>query len=278
MHFRSGFNPFRKMFSFGTFVDEGADDAGGTGTDKTDKSDKTNKSEEEEPSEEELAELAKAKDILRIFKDPAARKAFVISLAKQEGITEDSTKKEVKDAARTIKSIVKKHMGSDYEILSDKLEGMLSEFSDLIDEERIKPVREGLTKSETTRIQNEAAKGYDEAIGEYSNAKELEPAIAKLTEEIRPTEGQSAKSYFKRLLIIAAEEKGIKLTKKDAKSSSTANFSAARRDANRKDASSRLASEGADDGKVERKSPKQFTNLDDAIAAAAKDAEAILKG
>lgn len=282
MHFKSGFNPFRK-FSFSLFVDDDKVDDGGTGSDKDDKvDDKKDDKSDDEPTEAELKELEHARNLLGILKDPNARKALIRQLADEEGITKDSTKKEITEAKRTIKSLVSKHMGSEYSILNDRLSDLLTEFDDLINEDRIKPIGEKIDKSENGRLQAEALKGYDEAFGEYSNAKELEAAVEKLTTEIRPGPGQSAKSYFKRLIMIAAEEhaeknRNFKLTKVSAKTSSVTNFNAERRVANRKDATSRIASEGADDGKVSRQSSKKLS-IDEAIAEGARLAENILKG
>lgn len=279
-------NPFR--FSFSLFIDDGNEGGGGSADDAVkkaakdlaEKKDPPVKDEKEtkvddEPTDEEVEELKQAKELLKTLKDPASRKILIQTLAEREGITADSSKKEIKVATKNIKSIIKEHLGEEYEILSDRLEKILSESFDLFDTDRVKPIKDNLSNKEIKEVQSIAEKAYDKVFSEFSNSKSLEKAVEKLCDEIKPGKDQSPELYFRRLLKIAAEEGKVALLPVSTKENVVKNFNEEKRKINARDASSRLASEGADEGKVHG-NPKSM-NLNEAIEKAAQEAEKLLK-
>lgn len=258
------------------FETEGSGGAGGVVDEAAKKieSEKEKKTDEE-PTDEEVAELEQAQNLLKVLKDPVARKALVQSLAEREGITADSTKSEKKAAIRNLETIIKEELGSEYSVLGERLHKILTGAFDLFESEKVKPVNERMTTKEETEIRNEASKAYDEVSSQYSNAKELEAKVAELAKEIKPGT-QSPKIYFERLIKIAASEKeGFTLKKVSVKDGVVKDFNLERRKMNRTDAASRLASEGAEDTAVSKASRPM--TLTEAIEAGAKAAEGLFK-
>lgn len=264
---------------------EGEGGGGGSASDAVDqaakdlenKGKKDEPDDDDEPDDEEKEELEKAKQLFAIMKDPVARKAFLTQMMESEGLNKDSSKKEITQAKKNIESILKTHLGDEYDILHGKLTKGLTEILELFFEEKVKPFGERLSANEAKEERKLAESAWDSVFAEYSNSKELENAVAELCEEIRPKKDQDPKVYFRRLLKIAADEKGIELKKVSAKDNAVLDFTKNRRKDNSSDIDNRLKDKGADEGKMTR-NPSLRTSLEDAIAAGAAEAEKKLKG
>ena len=228
---------------------------------------KEHKENEEHVAEDPFADLTdadilNAKAIYKALKQPDSQEGKyvinkIIELA-QVDIDKDSSKKEVKEAAKSIKDVIKEELGEDYKFLADKLGSALEKGLEKAVTERTKDIRDDITFRQQKELENTLKSAQDRLQENYPQVKDLETEMVKIMDQIKPSPNTPPYEYIESILFIAANRKGINLKTKTSSNQ--------RIESNRKDAHSRLASEGVEPTKVATTSRKQ--NLDESIKAA----------
>src|ERR1700677_4473413 len=80
-----------------------------------------------EPEDDGLseAEVKEGRNLYKLLKDKNQRTNVIRILAQQVGLLDAQTPKEVKQATKDLKTLVKEKLGKEYEFLSDKLGDVL---------------------------------------------------------------------------------------------------------------------------------------------------------
>ena len=247
---------------------------------KEEKTPKKEEKKEEKKSEEKKVEefseeqLNFAKTLFKALNnpDPAIQRQTIKVLASAAGLDlkEIETKKEEKKAEETLLELLKAGLG-EYDFLADKLAPVLDKVLKKTIDENTKDIREALKEEKLSKFRSEVSSGIDAAFAEYENAaenKDLKDEVVKLMDQFKPNKDISHKDYFRSLIVLAASNKNIALTKigenKNIKDKE------ARIEKNRNDAASRLASERGAEVKQGVRVPRKMS-INDAIVEAMEE-------
>jgi len=196
--------------------------------------------DDENLSEEEAQE---AKKLYKALKDPKTAKEVLALLAKQTGLDEVDSKKDIKESKKGILDILKNALGEEYSFLSDRLGKGIEEILNQEKAERDNERQQEVAK----RIQGETVVAWNSLVKETNgDAKKLESKMQEIAKEILPGPNTTPKQYLRRLYTIASAGKsGVENPKKI--------INTIQKNAN--DTSGRLRATGGNEGK----SPETFT-------------------
>lgn len=251
-------------------IDEEAEETEGKDKKKDPPTDKKEKDQENEddPDEEDdddddsddeedlsAEELLHAKNLFKSLKDPQAREVVIRALAgsiMNEAGT-PGTKKEEKVVADVINEIFEQKLGN-YKFLAKGISEGVQEVVELLVEERTQGIKSDIESTKEERLRNEIDNAMKDAFSEYTNVdKKVHKEILRVMNTLKPAQGVKPIEYFRTLTKVAAANLGITLEKKTSDVSQNGNrqHNSERINRNRKDASSRLASErtGSPSGK-----------------------------
>jgi hypothetical protein len=239
---------------------------------------------DEKDEEESLdpKEAKKAIALMRMINDPKTSRETIALLAKQIGLTADSTKTETKEAIKDLKTIFKESLGPDLDFMSDKLYDAIDKITDSLVDSKTKEIRETVAEQQKTAQMNALETAYDKVMGGYENSSELVSEISKLQEDVRPGKNMTPEAYFKMLLVTAASNKDIDLKKvssKETPKGTKDNIVSINKDKlnkARNDANSRIASDRSGDTKEDSSTP-EVNKLSDAIRIAMEQENAKAK-
>ena len=148
-----------------------------------------------------------ALQLLDALENPKLAPSVIQSLMQQAGIAQPETKREERQALRSIKDTIREKLGPDFEFLSEKLGDAFEE----VMASETKKVREEFLSIEQSRTQRELANEYNQFLSENKVSDEEAGAISKLVDEIPPTGNIPLPKYLGRLLKMhrseVAEEK-----------------------------------------------------------------------
>jgi hypothetical protein len=158
-----------------------------------------------------------ARQLLAALRDPTKAPTVIEFLAKHGGYEKPETKKEAVQVKKGMVADLKEALGPELEYLADKMGPVFQRY---LDEqvEGAKGELKGRLDQADLEKNEQLADQAQEALGrEYFDGTipdKLTTAINSLIDEIPVRPGQSMKSYLERLLVVAAAEQGVSLTKK----------------------------------------------------------------
>jgi hypothetical protein len=238
--------------------------------------------EDAEAKEFQEQELTNAKNLYKALQDPDAGPEVVKIIAAKLGLTiEGTTKKEQKETVKTIKDVVSQHLGTDFAIISDKLTAILEEVVPAIAENATKEIKERIANKDSEELKTKIGTALKTSYARYEEVPiKVQQKVFKLMEEMPPARGKTDPTeYFDRLLKIASDETGIKLKPiTEGENTKEKEVKEEKRERNRRDASSRLASEGAAEVKDATAAPKEFKSRREMVKASMEEVEKSLTG
>lgn len=198
------------------------------------------KGETEEVSPEEIKAF---KELKILLSDPKTAKETLTILANKSGVNlrEVETKKEVKEAVKTITDELRDSLGDDFKFIADILGPGLEKVIKAEVSKGTESFKDYQRNQEVNKLQTEISDAVDSSFGKYENSNEFEADVHKLMDSFKRDGSISHADYFDNLLIIAAAKKGVLLIPKGTKDIKKVDEVKAK--ANAKDAASRLASE-----------------------------------
>ena len=252
-----------------------------TATEKEETKEEIKETKEEQEIKEELeeeeidpAELDNALKLFRALNDPETGPSIIKVMAEKAGISSDSTKKEVKAAAKTINDVVMEKLGPDFSVLGGKLSEILETVVPAIVAQVAKPIQERTIATEQAQIKRELGIALDASFNKYDEVPEkVQRKVSALVDEMPPKPGTDPEKYFDRIVKIAANELEIELKPRKIKEESSEKKQE-KIVRNKRDAFSRLASEGTAEVKEGQAAPKEYKSrkaaIEDAMAAVEK--------
>lgn len=178
------------------------------------------KEEEKEEEEEELSkeQLAQAKTLFKQLNNPETSRRAAEVLAKAAGLElkEIETKKEQKEAIKTIKDMVKEELGG-YDFLADAMSNILEKVLPKVIEEKTKDIKEAQETLATEKIKEEVSKAQDKVLSEFQEVPtKVLMEVLRIQEEgeLVPGAKTDKAKFFKACLIQAAENLNYNLVKK----------------------------------------------------------------
>ena len=230
--------------------------------------------EELEEAEVDPEELDNALKLFRALNDPETGPSIIKVMAEKAGISSDSTKKEVKAAAKTINDVVMEKLGPDFSVLGGKLSEILETVVPAIVAQVAKPIQERTIATEQAQIKRELGIALDASFNKYDEVPEkVQRKVSALVDEMPPKPGTDPEKYFDRIVKIAANELEIELKPRKIKEESSEKKQE-KIVRNKRDAFSRLASEGTAEVKEGQAAPKEYKSrkaaIEDAMAAVEK--------
>lgn len=190
--------------------------------------DKSEEDEEEDEEADELTpeQLVHAKTLLKLLSNPKTARSALTTLATSAGLelTEIQTKKEEKEAKKTIKEIVQAKLGSKYEFLSAELGDLLQDLFETQVIEKTKDIRDKVANSETRDRINEIKTAQQQVLAEYSNIDAaILQEVVRISKEEELLQGKNVSDakFFKSCLILAADNLNKSLVKKTTKVAET---------------------------------------------------------
>ncbi len=251
-------------------------------TKETEKESKEKELETKESDESEYSpeEVAAAVNLFRALNDPQSGPAILEVMAKKAGIIEGSTKKEQKEVVRTINDVVLEHLGPEFSVLGGKLSKILETVVPAIVMKIADPTNTKVANIEKAQVMRNLGAALDTSFGKYEDVpQKVQLKVKDLIDEIPPSPNTDPVKYFDRITKMASDETGIKLIPKiKTKDKDTTEEKTKKIERNRRDAFSRLASEGAAEVKEGKNaSPPQFKSRRAAIEDAMRKVEASLQ-
>jgi len=155
--------------------------------------------EEQEEAPKQSAEEREALELLRALKDPSRSSAVIEHLARQAGLLRDGekpTKAEEKEIKRSFKDVAKKHLGEDFQVLSEKLGEILEE----VLAEKDKEFESKLHEIERRRAEQSFMAEFNQFLTEKAVTDEEAGKMMELMDEIAPGKTASMQKYLDRLL------------------------------------------------------------------------------
>jgi len=231
---------------------------------------------EELEDEVDPVELDNALKLFRALNDPETGPSIIKVMAEKAGISSDSTKKDVKAVTKTINDVVMEKLGPDFSVLGGKLSEILETVVPAIVAQVAKPIQERTIANEQAIAKKELGIALDASFSKYDEVPEkVQRKVSTLIDEMPPKPGSDPETYFDRIVKIAADELDIKLTKSKSKEKEESPEKKQEKIVrNKRDAFSRLASEGTAEVKEETTAPKEFKSrkaaIEDAMAAVEK--------
>lgn len=232
-----------------------------TTTETTQVEDKTKQTQESEGDGLDLddVERVQAAQLFAALKDPTKAPVVLKFLAEQAGYIK--TEKQAATAKDDVMSVLKEHLGPEFEVIADRLGPAIDKIVDKKLREGQASINQRLAQQEEAKLQTEADLAMSDIAKEFYDAKELPDdmvaAMNKAMDEIPPTPSMTVERYMRLIFKTVAFDKGI-----------TAKVDVSRRvERNRNDAPSRLASERAiSPGEAEKVQGKM--SLSDSVKAA----------
>jgi len=221
-------------------------------------------------------ELDNALKLFRALNDPETGPSIIKVMAEKAGISSDSTKKEVKAVTKTINDVVMEKLGPDFSVLGGKLSEILETVVPAIVAQVAKPIQERTLANEQAIAKKELGIALDASFSKYDEVPEkVQRKVSALIDEMPPKPGSDPETYFDRIVKIAADELDIKLTKSKSKEKEESPEKKQEKIVrNKRDAFSRLASEGTAEVKEGIVAPKEFKSrkaaIEDAMATVEK--------
>ena len=231
---------------------------------------------EELEDEVDPVELDNALKLFRALNDPETGPSIIKVMAEKAGISSDSTKKEVKAVTKTINDVVMEKLGPDFSVLGGKLSEILETVVPAIVAQVAKPIQERTLANEQAIAKKELGIALDASFSKYDEVPEkVQRKVSALIDEMPPKPGSDPETYFDRIVKIAADELDIKLVKSKSKEKEESPEKKQEKIVrNKRDAFSRLASEGTAEVKEGMTAPKEFKSrkaaIEDAMAAVEK--------
>lgn len=271
-------------------IEKGIDEVDGKEEKKDDKKDSSKKENEDSSEGEDSStdedevnkeESTQAINLFRALNNPETGPKILKILAQEAGLLDGSSKETKKEVAKSIKSVIKEKLGSEYQFLADRLGDALEEVVNEVAKERIGKVEERLDNREKAELNKEVDIAMKESFEQYEEIpKNVLAKFNDLIDEMPPVPGKTKPlAYFNRLIKIAFEEAKVtpKLVSK-TKGNELSQVMKDRLKRNKNDATSRLASRGAeaevDDTSKNAPQPKSRR---EAIERAVKETEAAQK-
>jgi hypothetical protein len=158
-----------------------------------------------------------ARQLLAALRDPSKAPTVIEFLARQGGYEKPETKKEATQVKKGMVTDLKEALGPELEYLADKMGPVFQKY---LDEqvEAAKGELKGRLDQGDLEKNEQLADQAQEALGrEYFDGTipdKLTSKINLLIDEIPVRPGQTMKAYLERLLVVAAAEEGVSLTKK----------------------------------------------------------------
>lgn len=245
-----------------------------------------NEEKEEEPEGPSQEDITNALNLYKALNDPTEGPRLLRMLASEAGIDKDSTKEEVKQVEKTIKELVKEGIGPEYQFFADKLGNTLETVINNIVDKKVNEVKENLAQRDRKELGTTIDNALSTCFNQYEEVPlKVQEKFNSLIDEMPPVPGKTNPlAYFNRLIKIAAEETNIKLVTKENKTSTSDKSLAEdiknKVMRNKRDASSRLASKGAE-AEVDDTSRSVSTpakSRKEAIEAAIKETDAKFAG
>jgi len=205
--------------------------------------------------------------------DPKVALGTLKILANAAGfdLNEIKTVKAAEVAEESILDLLKQGLG-EFDFLAEKFAPALEKVLDKVIEKRTKDIRDTQKATEQARVKADIDAQLASAFSEYENSAELVKDVESLMDQYRPTQKTSAKEYFKSLIILAANSKGVTLKLAGQKGKENTE----RIDKNRKDAISRLASDKTAEVKDVTRSPSERRTLKQSVRDAVEQAAELI--
>ncbi len=203
------------------------------------------KEPEPKKQEEDPEELANALQLYKALKNPETSGQIVELIAKQGGFVKEvqkaETKAEVKEIAKDLGDLLKESLGTEFEFLADKLAPALKKYLTGEFEKQQADIRESLDNQERERLQNQSSKILTKIsvdfFGEEALPDNVSQEMSRLMDKIPAQPDMSTKEYLELIFDTAKGRLGLtKVSAKDREKES-------RKESNRTDAASRLASD-----------------------------------
>src|SRR5437870_3220683 len=229
---------------------------------------------EELEDEVDPVELDNALKLFRALNDPETGPSIIKVMAEKAGISSDSTKKDVKAVTKTINDVVMEKLGPDFSVLGGKLSEILETVVPAIVAQVAKPIQERTLANEQAIAKKELGIALDASFNKYDDVPErVQRKVSALIDEMPPKPGSDPETYFDRIVKIAANELEVELKPKKIKEESSEKKQE-KIVRNKRDAFSRLASEGTAEVKEGTTAPKEYKSrkaaIEDAMAAVEK--------
>jgi hypothetical protein len=198
---------------------------------------------EPEPEPELDEEVEQGRALVQALKDPTKAPLIIDYLARQAGYskTEIETKKDVKEAARSVQAILEESLGEDFKFLAPKLAPAIEKVLEThrIDNSDTDNIKERLDRAELREIQNETTQTHVAISQEWFGSDDMPDNVVKAMglamDEFPPTDPNMAPArYYRRIFSLVAGELGLQ-----KKTQSTRDRAAA----NRKDETARTLSQ-----------------------------------
>lgn len=179
---------------------------------ETEASEETEETPEETEEELPEAHLKEAKALYKLLKDPNTQFKTIQALAATVGVIgrqAPETSKEVREAKKDIKELIKEKLGKDYEFFAPKL----GEVIEAVLEQEREQYAESLQETQLANLNNQVESALARLSKETQGAsKKLENQIAKLCERYPQPENSSIYDYLKEMYQLA----GGKVTSSDS--------------------------------------------------------------
>lgn len=232
--------------------DKDKDDEDEDEDDEDDEDDDDDDDEDDEDEDLNESQLAEAKTLFKVLNGPKAKEGL-IALVRAAGLDlkegETTTKKEEKKITKTIKEVVKEKLGKKYEFLSEDLGDLLQELFEEFKEEATSDIRKDLSARNEKEVRAEIASAYQDTIALYDKVpnKVLKEVLRiQQAEEMTLGPKTDPRKYFKAVVVMAAENLGVTLVKKQASSSTTSKQATRKADRTLSDLNNRRQKGGAE--------------------------------
>lgn len=222
------------------------------------------------PAEDESGltekEQQTAKDLFLSLKDPATSKIVLKAMVEAAGLKLDGTetKEEIKEVKKSVEDVLKEGLGEEYDFLVEKLGPALKKIINDAVDEKTADLRKTTAETERERYEVKVEKAFTALDTKYGDTKEFHDSMLKLMDDMPPSPNLPIDKYFENLYLIVSGGK---------KSETVAKKAADKLAANRKDAPSRIASEGKVEPGATDSTPKKRLSISEAIKASMEELE-----
>ena len=197
---------------------------------------------EAEPTSEELSdpELTEAKNLYKLLKNKESAAPIIAALAQQIGLLKPEnlpeTRKETREAVKTVKDMVIEGLGDEYKFMSSKLGDVIEKVLETkiqeARQEQIQYAERQEQKELLSEVEKVRSKLNNETKGDFDR---LEPRILELMNQFEPSATQDVESYIRGIYTIATAGRSRAIAQKNLSDKIKRNSN---------DAASRLASVG----------------------------------